>query len=137
MAQKVVTLYYADWCGHCQTLKPEWAILEQKIIEKKNQGHNIICVKKEEKEMTKEEKEKIEGYPTIMITKDGKTYTFKGSRTSEAILDAVLSDAIHDSLRGGGGKRSNVHSHYGMDSDAYYKMKYLKYKAKYMRLRSA
>ena len=90
MSQKVVTLYYADWCGHCQSLKPEWAALEQKIIEQNNAGQNIICVKKEESEMTEDEKAKIEGYPTIMITRDGKTFQFQGSRTSQAILDAVL-----------------------------------------------
>ncbi len=134
MAQKVVTLYYADWCGHCQSLKPEWAVLEQKIIEKNKEGYNIICVKKEEREMTEDEKAKIEGYPTIIITNGDVTVQYQGSRTSQAILDAVLSDAITSSLRGGG--RSKTHSHYGKDSDAYYKMKYLKYKAKYFKLRS-
>ena len=134
MSQKVVTLYYADWCGHCQSLKPEWAALEQKIIEQNNAGQNIICIKKEEREMTEDEKAKIEGYPTIMITMDGKTFPYQGSRTSQAILDAVLGDAITSSLRGGG--HSKTHSHNGKNSDAYYKIKYLKYKAKYFGLRS-
>ena len=24
ITKKEVTLYYADWCGHCKTFKPEW-----------------------------------------------------------------------------------------------------------------
>ena len=32
-----MVLYYADWCGHCQTMKPEW----QKVVNKMKNKNNV------------------------------------------------------------------------------------------------
>ena len=35
--------FYADWCGHCKTFKPEWAKLESTInrMGNKIKGNNV------------------------------------------------------------------------------------------------
>ncbi len=40
--------YYADWCGHCQKLKPEWEKLEKELTSSKFEGDfNIINLSEE------------------------------------------------------------------------------------------
>ena len=29
-------LYYADWCGHCKTMKPEWEKATSKLTKSKH-----------------------------------------------------------------------------------------------------
>ncbi|QKF94309.1 thioredoxin [Fadolivirus algeromassiliense] len=131
-----VILYFADWCGHCKKFKPEWNKLK---IELKNMNISFA----EYKDGTDDaviQSAGIRGFPTIRI--DGKEYN--GDRSIDAILSYLTSDKKGEldmkyqqcgggarfgfspiSMRGGKGK-----------SDEYYKIKYLKYKAKYMKLRS-
>ena len=39
-----VTLYYADWCGHCNDFKPEWKKLNENIsnLKKKNKNKKKV-----------------------------------------------------------------------------------------------
>lgn len=153
-----ITLYHANWCGHCRRFLPVWEDLKRELdkigIEHREyeEGQNP--------EMIKEAN--ISGFPTLRINK-GKEYDYKGPRTVDAII-AELTDRegpvqaggnrlnLSDSLdyssscsidspnnsRGGGNP-------YGMDdgdlddSDSYdedyYRMKYMKYKAKYFKVR--
>ena len=32
-----VILYYAEWCGHCQRFKPEWAKLKEELEKRKSE----------------------------------------------------------------------------------------------------
>ena len=60
-----ITLYYVDWCPHCQDVKPEWNKLE------KSEEINKLCdVKRVNCEENEDivEKKQIEGYPTIIYT---------------------------------------------------------------------
>lgn len=141
MSETSVTLYYAHWCGHCQVFKPEWAKLEKNVEEhNKKVGKGIIkCVSKEDSQMTEADKAKISGFPTIVITKNGKSYTYQGERKADQIMRELLGSVDYTQLQKvqEGGRRSKTHSHYGKkNSDEYYKMKYLKYKAKYLGFRS-
>jgi protein disulfide-isomerase A6 len=69
-----MTLYYADWCGHCHTIKPEWKKLKENIKDKKNINKNVkIEINEYEHEYLsnigggKINGKEIDGYPTIKI----------------------------------------------------------------------
>ena len=79
----IFTMYYADWCPHCQSIKPafqEWA---------KN-GFVSIAGRNVKVEMVQPEKEpekmkagvEVKGYPSfILFTADGKNVEYKGDRS--------------------------------------------------------
>ncbi len=81
------TLYYAEWCPHCKTVKPafqEWS---------KNgfvtaAGKNVKVRMVEQSENPEEIAAKgIKGFPTFLLsTSDGKTVEFQGERTPEGYL---------------------------------------------------
>jgi len=71
-----LTLFYADWCGHCKTMKPEWDKF-------KNGKYGKHCKDYESKEITSEMSEKygVKGYPTILLLKEDVVVTkYEGGR---------------------------------------------------------
>ena len=115
MNQKKITLYHANWCGHCQTFKETWKAMKP-ILDQ----HNI---KHEEFEETQNQEVMaqagIEGYPTIRITMNGNTADYNGPRDVQSVLNYL-------GIQLGGG---NVHK----NDPSYYK--YIKYKKKYLELK--
>ena len=82
-----VTLYYADWCGHCTKFKPTWEGIKQVF--------KLNNIKFEEFEDLKNEniiKQKgIEAYPTIIINKDKEEeYKYSGKMDPDSIITEVL-----------------------------------------------
>jgi thiol-disulfide isomerase/thioredoxin len=81
------TLYYAEWCPHCKTVKPafqEWS---------KNgfvtaAGKNVKVRMVEQGEKPEEVAAKgIKGFPTFLLeTAEGKSVEFQGDRTPEGYL---------------------------------------------------
>jgi hypothetical protein len=82
------------------------------------------------------EKANVMGFPTIKISKNGNTYDYKGSRTYDAIIHEMNSNS---KLKMSGGakkqKKSSKKKKNELDGDLS-ELKYLKYKAKYMHLKS-
>ena len=76
------TLYYADWCPHCKTIKPafsEWAKNGFVTVAGKNVTVSAV---EPEKEPEKAKGKTIKGYPTMILeTADGKVVEFKGERS--------------------------------------------------------
>lgn len=94
----VVGKVYADWCGHCQSLKPEWAKMKKRVYSKKGKKH-VVFVEVEEKQignkLRKLEKDhgvKVEanGYPTLFKIDNGKVHYYNGNRQSDAMADWYL-----------------------------------------------
>lgn len=65
---KKLVLFYADWCGHCKTLKPEW----DKAANEVNRNNQIKMIKinvgdsSNAKQQMISKRYNIEGYPTIL-----------------------------------------------------------------------
>lgn len=121
-----ITLYSAEWCSACKAFKEEWEKLEG--LAKK---HNIKTVDIEsevlqklvkeyaDKGKTYDDYDLITGFPTIIIKVGNDKTKYEGDRTADAIIKAAKGN-----IQSGGSINTN------------YKLKYLKYKAKYMELRS-
>ena len=65
MGDKKIVLFYADWCGHCTTFKPEWEKFENEI--KNSDFKNKISVEKYESAEKHPYQVEIKGYPTIKV----------------------------------------------------------------------
>lgn len=83
-----ITLFYADWCGHCQQLKPEWNKFE-KLIRDSDVGDEIMIatVGEEERGYVSGDSDVI-GYPSIFYLMDGiKQKEYSGPRNSEGLIE--------------------------------------------------
>ena len=101
----VVGKVYADWCGHCQMLKPEWAKMKKHIYSKKGKKH-VVFVEIEEKQIESKlrplEKEhsvkvNINGYPTLFRISGGKVVYYNGNRQSNEMSRWYLRGGDGDS----------------------------------------
>ena len=77
------TMYYADWCPHCKSVKPSFGEFAGQGAKNIN-GKPIFISMVEEKEVDKANAPKIDGYPTFILQKsDGTTMTYEGERTPD------------------------------------------------------
>lgn len=91
---------YANWCGHCKSLKPEWAKMKNELKSKmKNMGYHIKFIEIEESEENKLAKFKtkypdlnVNGFPTIFKHTGGDLEYYTGSRTADAMASWALGE---------------------------------------------
>lgn len=87
-----VVLYYADWCGHCTTMKPEW----HKFIKHMKTSRNNINVASVNSDFVGDLKHKpvIDGYPSITMYINGvKVAKFDGERKYKNIHNFAMSNS--------------------------------------------
>jgi thiol-disulfide isomerase/thioredoxin len=97
-----VGLIYANWCGHCQALKPEWKKMKYNLMKTPSyKVGNYKFMEIEDLDKNKDSKinainsrlheEKLEanGYPTIFKIHGGKLNYFQGGRTANELKDWV------------------------------------------------
>jgi thiol-disulfide isomerase/thioredoxin len=92
------TMYYADWCGHCQTAKPEFSeFAKQGVLKIGGQDCKIRMISPE-KEPEAAAGKQIKGFPSFLLeTADGKTVEYSGERNTAgymAFLKANLGGGI-------------------------------------------
>jgi thiol-disulfide isomerase/thioredoxin len=102
---KVCVLYYADWCGYCQQLKPEWTRMKE-LLMTSHHNHNLkhkFDIAEVESAAVKKLKEmlmsgssdmsrlvQIQGYPTISMYENGsKVADYDGERNAEAMVTNI------------------------------------------------
>lgn len=83
-------LFYADWCGHCQNFKPEYIKFAEKA-----QFMNVAALNVDNSEAivsaTKETKFPVQGFPTLLLYKNGKPIEeYDGPRTQAALVKRAL-----------------------------------------------
>ena len=76
-------MYYANWCPHCKTVKPEFeAFAKNGTVEINGKKVGVALV--EEKEKAKMEGKPVKGFPTFLYeTVDGQTVEYSGPRTTD------------------------------------------------------
>lgn len=83
-------LFYAPWCGHCKTFKPEWAKAKNELNNSDVNGVkvNLIDVNcDEEGDLAKAYD--VQGFPTVKCITKGNVVEYDGERTADGIKQFV------------------------------------------------
>merc|ERR1711935_119368 len=82
--------FYADRCGHCVSMKPEWEKLENKC--KSNNSLNIARVNDQMKDnLHNNIGNDVSGFPTIRLYNNGKLDNeYTGERNNNSFLEFLL-----------------------------------------------
>lgn len=78
-------MFYADWWGHCQKLKPTWSQLATELDGKINVAKVNI-----NNATTTSERFRIKGFPTLYLLHRGKAYKYTGDRNTDALSKFAL-----------------------------------------------
>jgi thiol-disulfide isomerase/thioredoxin len=78
------TMYYADWCGHCQRAKPEF----MKLGSTQTIGGKQVQMRMVNPETNPDDKADVDvkGYPTIVLKKGTTIIEYSGERIHSAFL---------------------------------------------------
>jgi len=125
-----ITLFHANWCGHCKEFLPTWGRIKGWCAQ-----HGIKAEEFEDEKIQQLRTtvgrtangvsfDDIEGYPTIIIMKDGKKINVDDR--SESSIKRLLGGDVP--LQSGGQMQNS-----GKYVD--YEQKYLKYKRKYLNMK--
>jgi len=94
----IVGKIYANWCGHCQALKPEWAKMK-KIIRRKGRGKKVKFVEIEESQMADklpkfQQQYNVQvdanGFPSLFRLANGKVDYYQGNRSAHPMAEWYL-----------------------------------------------
>ena len=78
--------YFADWCGHCTEMNSEWENL------KSNNINNVNLAKVRDDFISKLKPEApVQGYPTIILYKDGQLSSIYNGERNESAFNSFLS----------------------------------------------
>ena len=101
--------FYANWCGHCKTIAPEWEKLIKSVKEDKSiQNLAIVAVEsgvndKHVANMLSKLHLTVKGYPTLGAILNHKFIEYNGGRTAADMLNYIKASVV--GKQGGGGKR--------------------------------
>jgi thiol-disulfide isomerase/thioredoxin len=92
--EAIVYFFYADWCPHCKTAKPEWTKFQSNFNGKSMNDFTIRCILVNCTEETSEnssiiQKYSIDSYPTVKMLRDGTIIDFD-SKISESSLEQFI-----------------------------------------------
>jgi thiol-disulfide isomerase/thioredoxin len=93
-----IILFYADWCPHCKTAKPEWEQVKAEYNGKQINGYTIVftevnCTTDSPDVENMMNTYKIEGFPTIKLVKDNQIIDYDAKPT-KATLTQFLNTVV-------------------------------------------
>lgn len=85
-------LFYADWCPHCKTAKPEWEKAKAEYNNNTINGYKILfveidCTNPDAKTTSILNKYNVEGYPTIIMVKNNEVITYDAKVTYDHLSE--------------------------------------------------
>ena len=103
ITKKEVTLYYADWCGHCKTFKPEWFGFKgayQQLKDEIEKKYHIVLVLNEYENDTDPTDAAgnagVRGFPTVKIQYNEKIDDYIGDRTAKGLFEKTINASPSD-----------------------------------------
>ncbi|KAG9445584.1 hypothetical protein H6P81_011712 [Aristolochia fimbriata] len=90
----VMVEFYAPWCGHCQSLAPEYAAAATEL-----KGEAVLAKVDATEENDLAQKYDVQGYPTVYFFIDGVHKPYPGPRSKDAIVTWVkkkIGPGIHN-----------------------------------------
>jgi hypothetical protein len=103
---KWVVNYYADYCGHCQSMKPEWNKFIIKI--KKNPSVNVADIESQFLPKLKSDPQ-VMGFPTIKMYNDNKPIAeHDGERTCHGFEKFVADNLSHKNKKTNDNLKSQI-----------------------------
>ncbi len=130
--QILIELYKADWCGHCKSFSPIWEKLPEKLREAaKNVKFEFITYDSETHNNLMVERG-ISSFPTLTITVDGTKYELKKLNGIEDLISEILKIIQVNQTT-----IPDPQTFHPQNGGGFYYRKYLKYKQKYLTLRSS
>ena len=103
-----VVCFHANWCGHCQQLKPEWDKMVNNIDKNSLSG---LLARVEEKNMGSANCDSdIMGYPTIRVFKGGKKIKDYSGKRDAKNLEEFVKKTLGNSMSGGKKKKKRKKS---------------------------
>lgn len=99
-----MVLYYADWCGHCNTMKPEWKKVVNKMnIRNNSRSNSMNKINLAEIESTHIgdliNKPQVDGFPTIKMYNNGSEVAkFEDERIADKMEKFALSNSRQSSI---------------------------------------
>ena len=81
------TMYYVDWCPHCKSAKPIFTDFMGSGTVTVN-GKPVKCNMVNAETNPEAVKDlNVKGYPSFLLSKDGKIVEFNGPRTADGFMD--------------------------------------------------
>lgn len=91
--QRILIMFYAPWCGHCKSMKPDFADAARKVSNTSEDRFAVIDCSVNSQTT---EKYKIKGFPTILLFEDGEqTKTYEGPRKADNFVQFLKGNDIN------------------------------------------
>lgn len=90
----VIRMFKVDWCPHCKKALPDFQSIQDQYDGKIVNGYKLKCVVMDGEDPANESivnEFKIQGYPTVVLTKDGKNIEYDAKVDKSTLQDFINS----------------------------------------------
>lgn len=87
-----IMFFFANWCPHCKTAKPEWEKAKSEYNNNTINGYKIIfveidCSNPDSKTTSLMDKYNVEGFPTVVLIKNKEVITYDAKVTYDHLSE--------------------------------------------------